>query len=393
MLLPGILIAQSKELDYKIQTLPDSVRVILPATFSVSLVKLPAFNEELWGKDVKCTLAILKTDNHEHVSGVGANDSEIVFAKPNGLLKSFELIPIAFSKSDAKPPHPDNLQSKIIIIGISEELQEIEDELYRLSIETFNFNKTNQCFSCHTSYPLLKACNEASNSGIKVPTEKIVAIGKQIQAFQNTDGTFFFPKSPAYGKITTSLCAGATLALATRYSTSFLQPLKRLFNFMPLWQTKTGQLDSDFFFPPFFLGKMTSGLFESIIVSALCYAPDASPENDSTAMYDRLKWLKKTAKQYETKGDLSKLILLHGAPYFYQFPAEEREAISQKIRLMEQNEAIRNSAFLSAIFLSAAKGFVPETNAGKSLNSFILEYSNRLSDRIWLCFIRILNTI
>ncbi len=391
-LLPGLLNGQSKKIDYKIETGLNSVRIVLPATYSISLIKIPAFAPTIWGKSNKCTLSVFKSRDYRQVSALQKQNSSIHFENPTGLFKSFELIPVAFS-----PPTTDELPTNINnakpieIFGTSEKLQAVEDELYRLSIETFNFNQSNNCFSCHTSYPLFKACNEAVNRGLKVPTEKLIAIGKQIQEFQNSDGSFFFSSNPIYGKISTSLCAGAILAMASRYSVSFLHPLKKLFNIMPLWQTKSGQLDSDFLLPPLFLGKMTSKLFESMIISALFYSPVAIPEISKSILRQRLVWLQSRKTNIRKIGTLKMLMLLQGIPYLFQFSPEEVEEVRNKIIFMQNDAAIKNSHILNSIFLSVARSFAPDFNPSSNFKQLISGASTSLSKRIWSCFVRTLN--
>jgi hypothetical protein len=349
---------------------------------AIKTLILPTNNDQLWGESVSCRAVTLNIANQNFIGSAGADENTITF-RLNGLIdKQLLLTPVFIEQLDMET-------KEVEVIAKLAETKRIENEIFELSRQVYEFQQKNRCFSCHTIFPLAIALNEADREGYKVSQLQIEKLGESIASMQRADGSFFFADQPEYGTISPTLCAGAATALLARFDRRNLLVIDRIADLFPGWLDEENDMKSDFFFRPMFLGKPTSVLFESMIIASEYYfRPSITGEPHEEQLRERLIRLN---NRFETASDtarLQNLIILTGLPYIGQFNDQQKETLLNDLRNAQTNDPMLSRpdcAALSALFFR-------RMNDEKGLQQLkLLQTSGKtLSERIWLCLIKIL---
>lgn len=349
---------------------------------AIETLVLPTNNAQLWGKGGSCRAVTLDIAEQRFIGSARPDEDTITF-QLNGLIdKELLLTPVFVEKLD--------LPAKEILISAKlAETKRIENEIFDLSQQVYEFQQKNRCFSCHTIFPLALALNEADREGYVVSKLQIEKLGESIAAMQRPDGSFFFANQPEYGTISPSLCAGASLAILARFDRRNLLVIERIAGLFPGWLDEESDMKYDFFFRPLFLGKPTSVLFESMIIASEYYfRPSITEEPHEEQLRERLIRLN---HRFETASDtarLQNLMILTGLPYIGQFNDQQKDLLLKDLRNAQASDPMLSRpdcAALSALFFR-------RMNDEKGLQQLkLLQTSGKtLSEKIWLCLIKIL---
>lgn len=366
---------------YELATGEESLSMTFSQSWSFDQIELPSVSEQLWGKARQCRAAIIKTAGRSFISRLSA-DSERLMFNLDGVISSQAQV-IELLKVDAARPEG----AAPVFAATPARIRMIEDELKELADAVLRFQKRNSCFSCHTALPLALTCKVAAASGYRVPDNILNQIGSNIAGMQSYDGSYSFPKHPDYGTISTTLCAGAIMAIISDFSSQFLESLHKIRLLLPEWLDDDGLLKSDFYFRPLFIGQATNMLFEAVILQTLyLYSATDDPEIFDNSLRLRLKELRKHAAFDPAEPIHRQILLMAGTPVLFQFSKEERPLIVRQLQHLLKNEpeGERTDIRALALFLLGRFG----QNIGpQPLNRRPLQ---NLGDKIWACFEQII---
>jgi hypothetical protein len=202
---------------------------------------------------------------------------------------------------------------------------------------------------------------------------------------QQDNGIFFFAAHPDYGPITTTLCAGAILALLSDFSADYLHNLRKIYDLLPNWQDKDGFIRSDFYFRPLFIGQITSALFETLIISSLYAGSAAESGSDETTRYrERLLRMNAWGRAQTSEPIHRRIILMAGMPYLFQFADADRPEIISQLKRLCENEPEGKRADIKALVSYISHRIAPEEVLTDSRELF----PHSLSEKLWDCLYR-----
>ncbi|MEW6709072.1 MAG: hypothetical protein AB1403_04550 [Candidatus Riflebacteria bacterium] len=361
------------------------VKIRFSEEIALSLLKIPVVSTSFWGQNMACRAATLKINDQSFIASAKPGEVYLIFKLDHQICREAFLTPVFIESTDKQGDSPAYFEAR------NAEIRRSELELFRQSREILQFHEKNRCFSCHTLLPLAITINQADQKGIGIPLEEIEKIGESLTAMQNPDGSFFFPEQPDYGKITTSLCAGAIFSILLRFDRRLIVNLQRLKRLLPSWTDEENDMKSDFFFRPLFLGKVTSALFEALIISSLYYHQTAiTSEMPDDELRQRLIHLNRRFKIDLTMPFGQNLIILLGLPYFGQISDHQIQPVLDSMDQWQQTESQANRPDCAAISALIMK----RLNNEKGLQQIkLLQTANQtLSQKIWLNLIRVLQS-
>ncbi|MFZ5952409.1 MAG: hypothetical protein ACOYXC_17035 [Candidatus Rifleibacteriota bacterium] len=364
----------------------EKIKIRFSEEIALSRVKIPVVSTSVWGPNLACRAATLKINGQSFIASAKPGEIFLIFKLDHQICREAYLIPVFLEATDKHDDSPAQIEAR------KAEIRRSELELFQQSREILQFQEKNRCFSCHTLLPLAITINEADKKGIGVPLEEIEKIGESLTAMQNPDGSFFFPEQPDYGKITTSLCAGAVFSILLRFDRRLIVNLQRLQRLLPGWADEENDMRSDFFFRPLFLGKVTSALFEALIIAALYYHQTAiTSELPDDELRQRLIHLNRRFKIDLSVPFGQNLILLLGLPYFGQISDHQIQPVLDSMLQWQQAESQASRPDCAAI---SALITTKLTDNEKGLQQVkLLQTANQtLSQKIWLNLIRVLQS-
>ena len=372
------------ELVYELKTAEDSTTMVFLQSWSFDQLRLPSTSEKVWGKSGQCRAAIVKTGGHSFISRLSTDETELLF-NLNGVIDDrLQIIPLLLIES--------TLPSKGLpeLTAIPARTRMIEDELKILAESVLHFQQKNSCFSCHTALPLVFACKVAAASGYRIPEDTLVLIGQNIAAMQAYSGAYSFPDHPDYGMISTTLCAGAIMAVISDFSSQYLDNLQKIRALLPDWLDDDGLLKSDFYFRPLFIGQKTNMLFEAIILQTLyLYTATDNPEIFDDTLRQRLNQLRKLAAFNQSEPIHRQILLMAGTPILFQFSTAERPLIIRQLLYLLKNEPEGERADIRALALFLLGRFSPVTRPELARK----RPDQNLGDKIWACFEKIVTSL
>lgn len=363
----------------------EKIKIRFSEDIAVSLVKIPVISTSVWGRNMACRAATLRINDQSFIASAKPGEAFLTFKLDHQICREAFLTPVFLEATEKQGDNPAYFEAR------NAEIRRTELELFQQSRDILQFHEKNRCFSCHTLLPLAISINEADKKGIGIPLEEIEKIGESLTAMQNLDGSFFFPEQPDYGKITTSLCAGAVFSLLLRFDRRLIVNLQRLKRLLSGWTDEENDMKSDFFFRPLFLGKVTSALFESMIIAALYYHQTAiNSEIPDEELRQRLIHLDQRFKIDLAMPFSQNLVILLGLPYFGQISDQQIQPVLNSMLQWQQTESQASRpdcAAISALIMA-------KMNNEKGLQQIkLLQTANQtLSQKIWLNLIRILRS-
>ena len=136
---------------------------------AIETLVLPTNNAQLWGEGGSCRAVTLDIAEQRFIGSARPDEDTITF-QLNGLIdKELLLTPVFVEKLD--------LPAKEILISAKlAETKRIENEIFDLSQQVYEFQQKNRCFSCHTIFPLALALNEADREGYVVSKLQIATL-------------------------------------------------------------------------------------------------------------------------------------------------------------------------------------------------------------------------
>lgn len=349
--------------NYKITKSQDTIKITFPKKFYIDKIIIPAESFKLWGK-YKCKLLAIQAGNTKKACSITRSDLfEIALG---GIVTNKILItPII------KQPTKFVSNASIFVDGSSIETREIETSLSSQADQLIQFHAERKCFSCHTLYPFAISCRLAHKKGLKIPTKRIVTIGKQLLSMQNKNGYFSFLNQPKYGKITTTLCAGAIFSELLNIDPIFFKYLEKIALLIPkLLQQKDNKQISDFNYPPFYIGDTTCNYFISKIISRYFYSSISKKNGPNYALLKILKEIRLRYVNLEKLTTNEKILVLLTYPYGCSITPEnyvnQSKLIAEKII---NNLKIRNIFSLALTNLILKRANMPlllEKSLGKN---------------------------
>jgi hypothetical protein len=365
----------------------EEIIMVFSEELAVERLILPAVSEELWGKGLRCRSVVAKIKDETFLASSAKDENQILFEFDGKFCTEIKIKAIYKEAVSEEQATEGNYR----VTAVTADVRRIEVEISRLASETIAFQQQNNCFSCHTAFPLAILINEADKRGVRVSQSQIENFSENIVSFQNFSGEYHFVREPDYGTISPTLCAGAIFSTLVRFDKRLLVNLNRIFRLLPGWVKDSGELKSDFYFKPLFVGDATSVLFESMIVSALYYfEPSVTEKKPADYMLDRLLFLgKKNKVEFETAIG-RKLILFAGLPYIGQFNWNDFNSI---VRLLERFFAEEPKA-KNAALLGLAGLFFDRILDEKNLKSIAVNFrsleTRKISEQIWECLVQVL---
>jgi hypothetical protein len=351
---------------------------------AVDSVSLPIKSEKLWGNDIVCRAATIKLADKNFLASAPKGELSMIF-KLDGLIGHELIITPIYTMAD----NAVFQEARIEIDAVKASIKLIEDDIRHLSQQVIDFQKGNNCYSCHTALPLAIMLDEADKSGFRIPLQTVEEFGQSLGSLQRIDGTFHFPSQPDYGTISPTLCAGAVFSLLARFDKRLLVNLERILQKFPEWLDEKGELKSDFFFRPVFTGQTTSALFETLVVASIYYfSPSITGQPADDSLRQRLIFLNQHFALNEKSPTLQTLILLSGLPYIGQFSDEQMPGLlkqMQQFLKLDPEAARADISALTALFFYRMN--FKEGLRQISANSFSAE---TLSEKIWVCLIKVL---
>lgn len=352
-------------------------------TWAFDEITLPAVATRLWGKGKRCSAATVQIANRHFVSSVKPAD---------GAHLSFALAGIASDSVIITPllveVNAETADAEITFIAVPAAVRLVENELEQRIDEALEFHRQNQCFSCHTALPLAFSCKAAAASGLKVNNDKVLQLGDSISQMQQVNGTFYFPQHPDYGIITTTLGAGAVLAMLSNFSDAYLSNLLKILDQLPGWLDKDGFTRSDFYLRPLFIGQITSALFETIIVSTIyCRMADTQRHQSHEQLRQRLIRMSRWTKSLVKEPIHRKIILMAGMPYLFQISEADKSKITTQLQALLAVEPEGKKADVRALAKFVLNRIAPSAESGPAWEG---PFHNR-GDKIWHLFEKIIN--
>ncbi len=357
----------------------NNVLLVFKQPWAFDMVKLPTVWPEVWGNGVRCNAAVIEISGQHFVAAAtGSAYLEFILPSPTDFI--IKVSPIDFSSTSILY---DN--AKLEISAVTAHIRSLESRLDKQIDNVLQFNRQNNCFSCHTSFPLAIACNEAFHRGYKINRQKIQQLAQSIIDVQKPNGTFYFPLHPDYGIVSTSLCAGAILASLSDCVPEAISGMKQVFRNLPNLLDNEGIPKTDFYFRPIFIGQMTSALFESLIISTIYRNFPSDPENEQ--LRQRLLRMQRWAKSMHEEPVHRKIILMTGLPYLVQFDPTERDSVVAQLENLITYEPEGKRSDIRAIARMilqkiSPRNYRPEDFTGKAATG---------ADQIWQCLEQIVS--
>lgn len=362
----------------------ETVLVSFGQTWAFDQITVPSVSTRLWGKGNRCSAATMKIGNRYFVSAIASGSDHLTFMLPGISSDSLLLTAIMTGENPATETAEENIE----FVAVPAQIRFIEDELNTRIDEVLAFQQQHNCFSCHTALPLALSCKNAGARGYRVNREKVTQFGDSIGKMQLANGMFNFPSHPDYGTITTTLCAGAILAMLSDYSDSYLSQLQKILDLLPGWLDKDGLTRSDFYFRPLFIGQPTSALFETLIVSTLYFRSAEDPQHESSdQLRQRLLRLGNWARTLANEPVHRRIIIMAGMPYLFQFDSSERATVINQLHLLLSNEPEGKRPDIRSLARLVMSKIAPENLIAASSD----RPPQNLGEKIWLIFEQIVS--
>ncbi|EKD80985.1 MAG: hypothetical protein ACD_39C02058G0002 [uncultured bacterium] len=369
---------------YELASGEESLSMIFLQSWSFDRIELPSVSEQFWGEAKQCRAAIIKVAGRSFVSRLSNSENQLQFNLAGVVCKEFQIIPL-LKVGTVRPagdvPKFDATPARIRMI---------EDELKELAESVLHFQKRNNCFSCHTAMPMALTCKVAAAYGYRIPDSTLSQIGSSIAGMQSYNGSYSFKEHPDYGTITTTLCAGAIMAIISDFSSQFLENLQKIRRLLPEWLDDDGRLKSDFYFRPLFIGHKTNMLFEAMILQTLyLYSASDDPEIFDDSLRVRLKELRKMADFDPAEPIHRQILLMAGTPVLFQFNTNERPLIVKQLQHLLKNEPEGERSDIRALALFLLEKFSPGLGSQVAKKRPV----QNLGDKIWTCFEQIVTSL
>ena len=384
VLLPTLLMAVETNDAYVVTLLKNKLCISFAREYAFDEIELPAVSDTLWGKGNECRAVLLEIAGQQFVSSVAAPGQTLLF-RPGGLPdREFFITPLIVNQSGETASRTE----KIRFSAVPAEIRRIETRITELTSRVSAFQKENRCFSCHTALPLAFAYREAGNRGLAIDQNSILNIGREISAMQLGDGSFFFAKQPVYGRVMTTLCAGAVLAIISDFSTEFMINLKRILPLLVEWDNGEEPVQADFFLRPLFSGQPATALFESLIISTMyCKSENEGAVPVDDRLQKRLIHLQKWVAKLNSEPLLHRVIIILGVPVLLQVSHTARDAfITELLRILEiEPEGRRRDVRAIALSMLSRLGHAAPARAKQQP-----EEPQTLADELWECLEQII---
>lgn len=362
----------------------ENVLVNFDQTWAFDEITVPSVSTRLWGKGNRCAAATMQIGSRYFVSAIASGSDRLTFVLPGITSDSLLLTAIMTIENKGSASEDGNIE----FVAVPAQIRSIEDELNTKIDEVMAFQQQHNCFSCHTALPLALSCKNAAARGYRVNREKVVKFGDSIAGMQHANGMFNFPSHPDYGTITTTLCAGAILAMLTDFSDSYLSELQKILHLLPGWLDNDGLTRSDFYFRPLFIGQPTSALFETFIVSALYFRSAENAQHESSdQLRQRLLRLGNWARTLANEPVHRRIIIMAGIPYLFQFDSTEKAAVINQLHLLLSNEPEGKRADIRSLARLVMGKIAPENSTAGSSD----RPPQNLGEKIWLIFEQIVS--
>ncbi len=386
MLFQPLKVGAGTDFSYRITRLENRLLISFTQPLAFDQILLPTYNHELWGRNIICRAALIETSERQFIASARADEGFMVFRPQSAASSSFYITPLITRPSGQDNQSPGN---GIELTAVPAGIRAIEKRIRHLVDATMQFNRENRCFSCHTALPLALAVKTAAARGYELDREMLQTVGKEMAGLQLADGSFFFPDQPAYGRIMTTLCAGAIISILAQFDPELHTNLKKILPVLKSWRNPDGTPGSDFFFRPVFIGQPTALLFESILTGAVYFRSFAEGDGEpDKQLGSRLKQLSERAKEQKNEAIHRRIIIMAGMPLTFQFEEAERpELIRELTRVIyDEPEGRRRDIRALAVWL------LNRINPTNQLRLPVFSAPENLADQIWECFEQIIQT-
>ncbi|GAB4279535.1 MAG: hypothetical protein Kow0029_23520 [Candidatus Rifleibacteriota bacterium] len=361
-----------------------TVSLVFAERLAIEQLRLPAISEQLWGAGQRCGAVAVSAGTITYMGSTPAGSDSILIELNGNICDKLDLVPLYLE------PTTENSIGHIEIKAVRETKKILENKLRNLTLSVIDFQKRNNCFSCHTAFPLALALSEADRKGLKIPQTEIEKLGESLCSMQSADGSYHFPDQPDYGTISPTICAGAICSLLVRFDKRLLVNLDRIMFLLPGWLDEQGNLKSDFFFKPLFLGQSTSTAFEALIIAAVYYyEPSITGIIPNDSLRQRLNYLNIKNRISNKTSLIQDLVLFLGIPYVGQINDEQKSMLVEKLHTAFKLEPniVRPDISAMAAYFSARIG---NRQLLKKIVDEVKIPAN-LSEQIWHCLIEILS--
>lgn len=368
--------------NYAIYRYGDRIVISFSATWAFDAVKLPVIMTRLWGEQIDCRAAAIEVAGQQFVASAGQNSNFLNFNLQGLATDSLVITPL-FKQNTSS----ENATAQIEFTAVLAKIRKIEKNLAELTSRVAAFQRQNNCFSCHIALPLALAYKTAAARGYKVSSTRIIDLGRDIAAMQLSEGSFHFPEQPDYGKIVTTLSAGAILAMISDFSSEFITSLKKILPLLPGWVDQDGLLKSDFFFRPFFIGQPTAALLEAFLryTVYLQSAADLESKPDDL-LRQRVLQLTRWASTQNSEAIHRRIVIMVGMPFLFQFNHHEMPETIRQLKHLLKNEPEGQRHDIRALAMFLLLRISPdETVELQPVNP-----AQNLADEIWQCFEQII---
>jgi len=376
------------DFSYRVTRLENRLLINFTQPLAFDQILLPTHSDELWGQGTICRAALIETSDSQFIASAKADEGFMVFRPRLAASSSFYITPLV-TRNTGFEYHPEKTDNSIELKAVPAEVRAIENRIRKLVDATMQFNRENRCFSCHTALPLALAVKTASARGYDLDLNMLQTVGSELAGLQHADGSFFFPEQPAYGRIMTTLCAGAIISILAEFNPGLHANLKKMLPVLKNWRNPDGTPGSDFFFRPVFIGQPTALLFESILTSTVYFRSFAESDGEPDAQIGgRLSELSGWAKDQKNEAIHRRIIIMAGMPLTFQFQEAERpELIRELTRVIyDEPEGKRRDIRALAVWL------LNRINPTNQLPLPPFPAPENLADQIWECFEQIIQT-
>lgn len=373
---------------YQVTRLENRLLINFAQPLAFDQILLPTHSAELWGQGIICRAALIEASDHQFIASARTNEGFMVFRPKTAASSSFYITPLITRAAELEN-HGQNADNRIELTAVPAEVRAIENRIRHLVDATMQFNRENRCFSCHTALPLALAVKNAAARGYELDQNMLQTVGNEMARLQLADGSFFFPEQPAYGRIMTTMCAGAIMSILAQFNPDLHASLRKMLPMLKSWQNPDGTPGSDFFFRPVFIGQPTALLFESILISAAYFRSFAESNGEPDAQLGkRLRELSGWAKDLKNEAIHRRIIIMAGMPLTFQFQEAERpELIRELTRVIyDEPEGKRRDIRALAVWL------LNRINPTNQLPLPAFPAPQNLADQIWECFEQIIQT-
>lgn len=388
MLLQTFQAGAGYDSSYQIARFENRLLVNFTQPLAFDQILLPTRSDELWGQGIICRAALIETSDRQFIASAKADEGFMVFRPQAAASSSFYITPL-ITRTASPESHGQNPGNRIELTAVPAEVRAIENRIRQLVDATMQFNRENRCFSCHTSLPLALTVKTAAARGYELDQKMLQTVGNEMARLQLADGSFFFPEQPAYGRIMTTMCAGAIISMLAEFNPGLHENLKKILPALKSWRNPDGTPGSDFFFRPVFIGQPTALLFESILTSTVYFRSFAESDGEPDAQIGRrLSELSGWAKEQKSEAIHRRIIIMAGMPLTFQFQETERpELIRELTRVIyDEPEGKRRDIRALAVWL------LNRISPTIQLTLPVFPAPLNLSDQIWECFEQIIQT-